>query len=81
MDNELFFIVNPNSGNSKDRIWDEISAYMTEKGINFGCYLTKSANNAVNAIPQILSEGHRNLIVLGGDGTTNAVVNGIFSQT
>ena len=69
MDNELFFIVNPNSGNSKGRIWDEISTYMTEKGINFGCYLTKSANDAVNAIPQILSEGHRNLIVLGGDGT------------
>lgn len=81
MDNELFFIVNPNSGNSKGRIWDEISAYLTEKNINFGCYLTKSANDAINVIPQILSQGHKNLIVLGGDGTTNEVVNGIFSQT
>ena len=81
MDNELFFIVNPNSGNSKGRIWDEISAYLTEKNINFGYYLTKSAGDAIINIPRILAEGHRNLIVLGGDGTTNEVVNGIFAQT
>ena len=81
MDNELFFIVNPNSGNSKGRIWEEISAYLTENNIKFGCYLTKSAGDAIVYIPKILAEGHRNLIVLGGDGTTNEVVNGIFSQT
>ena len=81
MDNELFFIVNPNSGSNKGRIWDEISAYLTENNIKFGCYLTKSAGDAIDNIPKILAEGHRNLIVLGGDGTTNEVVNGIFSQT
>ena len=68
MDNELFFIVNPNSGSNKGRIWDEISAYLTENNIKFSCYLTKSAGDAIVNIPKILAEGHRNLIVLGGDG-------------
>ena len=78
MDNELFFIVNPNSGNDKGRIWKEILAYLDEKGIQYGHYLTKSAGDAIVNIPRILAEGYRNLIVLGGDGTTNEVVNGIF---
>ena len=78
---DLFFIVNPNSGNDKGRIWKEILAYLDEKGIEYGHYLTKSAGDAIINIPRILAEGYRNLIVLGGDGTTNEVVNGIFSQT
>jgi YegS/Rv2252/BmrU family lipid kinase len=78
---DLFFIVNPNSGNDKGRIWKEILAYLDEKGIQYGHYLTKSAGDAIVNIPRILADGYRNLIVLGGDGTTNEVVNGIFSQT
>ena len=78
---DLFFIVNPNSGNDKGRIWKEILAYLDEKGIEYGHYLTKSAGDAIVNIPRILAEGYRNLIVLGGDGTTNEVVNGIFLQT
>jgi YegS/Rv2252/BmrU family lipid kinase len=78
---DLFFIVNPNSGNDKGRIWKEILAYLDEKGIQYGHYLTKSAGDAIVNIPRILADRYRNLIVLGGDGTTNEVVNGIFSQT
>lgn len=81
MNNDLFFIVNPNSGNDKGRIWKEIFSYLDEKGIKYSHYLTKSAGDAIENIPRILAEGYRNLIVLGGDGTTNEVVNGIFSQT
>ena len=81
MNNDLFFIVNPNSGNDKGRIWKEIFSYLDEKGITYSHYLTKAAGDAIENIPRILAEGYRNLIVLGGDGTTNEVVNGIFSQT
>ena len=81
MDSNLFFIVNPNSGNDKGRIWKEIFSYLDEKGIQYNHYLTKSAGDAIVNIPRILNEGHRNIIVLGGDGTTNEVLNGIFSQT
>ncbi|MBO7572572.1 MAG: diacylglycerol kinase family lipid kinase [Bacteroidales bacterium] len=81
MNNDLFFIVNPNSGNDKGRIWKEIFSYLDEKGIKYSHYLTKAAGDAIENIPRILAEGYRNLIVLGGDGTTNEVVNGIFSQT
>lgn len=81
MNDNLFFIVNPNSGNDKGRIWNEVFKYLDDKGIEYGHYLTKSAGDATQNIHDILQKGYRNIVVMGGDGTTNEVVNGIFSQT
>ena len=81
MNNELFFIVNPNSGNDKGRIWKDVFNYLDTNNVNYNYYLTKSANDAAENIQRILQVGYRNIVVMGGDGTTNEVVNGIFSQT
>ena len=81
MKEELFFIINPNAGSNKNEKWKEIFSYLNEKGVAYNYYLTKSRNDAISNVPRFIEEGYRNFVVVGGDGTTNEVVNGIFSQT
>lgn len=81
MKEELFFIINPNAGSNKNEKWKEIFEYLDEKKIAYNYYLTKSQNDAISNVPKFIEEGYRNFVVVGGDGTTNEVVNGIFSQT
>ncbi len=81
MSKELFFVINPNAGNNKNDKWKNILSYLDTKNIPYNYYLTKSKNDAIERTPEFIKKGYRDFIVVGGDGTTNEVVNGIFSQT
>lgn len=61
--------------------WKEISDYIDSKQVKYDVYFTKSQNDAIVNVPRLIHEGYRNFVVVGGDGTTNEVINGIFSQT
>lgn len=78
---EWFVIVNPNAGKRKgEKDWLEIAAQLTAAGIEFVSVFTEHRGHAVMLIRKYIENGYRNIIVVGGDGTLNEVVNGIFTQ-
>lgn len=72
-------IVNPasSSGRGKSK-WDKLESRFKQGGIPYKVYFSSSANT-VEKICRELTSGEEmcDLVVLGGDGTMNAVVNGI----
>jgi len=78
---EWFVIVNPNAGKRKgEKDWLEIAALLTDAGIRFVNVFTEHRDHAVILTRKYVENGYRNIIVVGGDGTLNEVVNGIFTQ-
>jgi YegS/Rv2252/BmrU family lipid kinase len=74
-------IVNPNAGVKKGvRDWPLISRLLNTAGISHLCVLTEHRNHANQLAGEFIEEGYRNIAVVGGDGTMNEVVNGIFLQ-
>ena len=82
MENQWLIIANPASGNGAVRKnLSEIERVFTEKKIPFTLRCS-TYSREVTAIVQkaILTEGYRKIIGIGGDGTMNEIVNGIFQQ-
>jgi diacylglycerol kinase (ATP) len=75
------FIVNPNAGSRKGaKDWPEISWFLNEAGLDHVCLLTEHRDHANHLAMEFVEKGFRNIAVVGGDGTMNEVVNGIFMQ-
>jgi diacylglycerol kinase (ATP) len=78
---EWFTIVNPNAGNGKGKKdWDRISGLFAKSGIPVNAIFTGKKGEAIDFTRTALSDGFRKIISVGGDGTLNEVVNGIFTQ-
>jgi len=78
---EWVVLVNPNAGKRKgEKDWLEIAALLTAAGIEFVNVFTEHRGHAVVLTRKYVENGYRNIIVVGGDGTLNEVVNGIFTQ-
>jgi len=74
-------IVNPNAGVKKGvKDWPLISRLLNSAGISHLCVLTEHRDHANQLAGEFILEGYRNIAVVGGDGTMNEVVNGIFLQ-
>ena len=74
-------IVNPKAGlghGLKD--WPVISNQLNRSGVEFSCVFTEKKYHAVELTVKAISDGYRKIVVIGGDGTVNEVVNGIFIQ-
>ncbi len=81
MNNEYFVIINPNAGNGRGKAdWPAIKEMLSNQGLAFKSMFTKAVNHARETCIDKINEGQRRFIVVGGDGTLNEVVNGIFSQ-
>lgn len=79
--NEWFVIVNPNAGRRRgEKDWLEIARLLTEAGLEFTSVFTDAPNHAVKLSRKYIDAGFRKIIVVGGDGTLNEVINGIFMQ-
>ena len=79
--NKWLVIVNPNAGKRRgERDWTEISGLLTEAGFEFIAEFTKHRDHAISLTQDYIRQGIRKIIVVGGDGTLNEVVNGIFIQ-
>ncbi|NTV84314.1 MAG: diacylglycerol kinase family lipid kinase [Bacteroidales bacterium] len=80
-ENRWLVIVNPNAGKRKgEKDWPEISALLTEAGFDFVHEFTAHRDHAATLAEQYIRQGFQQIIVVGGDGTMNEVVNGIFRQ-
>jgi YegS/Rv2252/BmrU family lipid kinase len=74
-------IVNPNAGVKKGgKDWPLISRLLNSADISHLCVLTEHRDHANQLAYEFIEEGYRNIVVVGGDGTMNEVVNGIFLQ-
>lgn len=79
------FIINPNSSSGKGiRYWQTVKKELEERNIPHSAAITKYSGHATKLAEQICrnNTGIKDIIVLGGDGTINEVINGIddFSQ-
>ncbi|MBQ8055600.1 MAG: diacylglycerol kinase family lipid kinase [Paludibacteraceae bacterium] len=73
-------IANPHKGNwIKNRQWGKIECYLKEKQIDFQVFFTEYAGHPRVIAKNLVEQGYKNILVVGGDGTLNEVVNGIFS--
>ena len=75
-----YFIVNYTGGSGKaKKTWDRVHFLLKQKGINYKAYVTKYTGHATELAKRIseLEEEDIRLVVVGGDGTINEVLNGI----
>ena len=78
---EWYAIVNPNAGNGKGkRDWDRISGLFEKENIPVFSQYTQKKGHAIDFARKAINTGFRKIISVGGDGTLNEVVNGIFTQ-
>ena len=78
---DWFLIVNPNAGNGKGKKdWERISALFVKEEIPVQAKFTTKKGQAIEFARDAMEKGFRQIISVGGDGTLNEVVNGIFSQ-
>lgn len=74
------FIINSSSRSGRGiRIWTKVKAELTKKQVNFICYFTSYKGHAMEIAADICQNntGIKTIVVLGGDGTLNEVINGI----
>jgi len=74
-------IVNPNAGSGKGKKdWDRISGIFSKYNIAIVPHFTEKKGAAKDLASEAANDGFRKIISVGGDGTLNEVVNGLFSQ-
>ena len=73
-------IVNPNTGVKKgSKDWPKILGMLKEEGVDFDFRVTENKGHAIRIVSEGISNGFRNICVVGGDGTLNEVLNGIMT--
>jgi YegS/Rv2252/BmrU family lipid kinase len=74
-------IINPNAGARRgQKDWPGISEILKKEGFGFTSILTTHRGHATDLSREQILKGYKKIIVVGGDGTLNEVVNGIFQQ-
>ncbi len=81
-DKKWLVVVNPNAGRRKGLIdWEKISGILEHHNLQFTSVFTERPGHATEiTIKYLEQEGYKKIVVVGGDGTMNEVVNGIFGQ-
>jgi YegS/Rv2252/BmrU family lipid kinase len=80
--NEWLVIVNPNAGKGKGKKdWEKISGFLKKENILFTVIFTEKKGHAINLSLEGISSGFRKILTVGGDGTLNEVLNGVFLNT
>jgi YegS/Rv2252/BmrU family lipid kinase len=76
---EWLVIVNPNAGNGKGKKdWDKISDLLKNEALPYDVNFTERKGHAIHFTIEGIAAGYRKIITVGGDGTLNEVVNGVF---
>jgi len=79
--NSWLTIVNPNAGSKKgEKDWHKIAKHLRKAAIPFTEIFTVSKGHAVEITHENILKGIRRFLIVGGDGTLNEVINGIYNQ-
>lgn len=77
--NKWYIIVNPKAGSNKCKEdWPKIKALLEQSRFDFEYAVTEYQCHAIELVQDAVEKGFRNFISVGGDGTLNEVINGIF---
>ena len=72
-------ILNPNAQDHKGLAhWNEVAAKFEQQNIRYELHQANGSRKGIDIAQKLRQEGHRHLMVVGGDGTINEVVNGIM---
>lgn len=75
-------ILNPVAGRGfSNRAETEICRYLKAEGLTFDLVYTERKGHAIELAKQAAAEGFEVVAAVGGDGTTNEVINGVASAT
>jgi len=78
---EVDAIINPASGNGRtQRVWPGVAGRLRARGITVREHLTSAPGDATRLARDLVLGGAREILVAGGDGTLNEVVNGLFDD-
>ena len=80
--NKWLVVVNPKASVGKSgKDWPFIKQLLINEGLDFDDILTEYPRHAIEIVRNaIVEKGYRKFIAVGGDGTNNEVINGIFIQ-
>lgn len=74
-------IVNPNAGSGKcQKNWPTIQKLIKRAKLDTDAKFTERKGHAIEITKDLIDQGFKKIIVIGGDGTLNEVVNGIFTH-
>ena len=75
------FIVNPNARTGKgEKIWHMVETQLDARGVDYSAYFTEHPRHGTELARKLTYDDiPRNLVVIGGDGSMNEVVNGIVN--
>jgi YegS/Rv2252/BmrU family lipid kinase len=77
--NEWLVIVNPNAGHGRGKKdWPVIASLLDKYDIQYKVCFTLTRRHAIVLTQEGILDGYRKIIAIGGDGTLNEIVNGIF---
>ncbi|RPH32213.1 MAG: diacylglycerol kinase family lipid kinase [Bacteroidales bacterium] len=81
MADRWYVIINPLAGSGKGRTdWPLIESLLKAKGIDFDFAFTTHKYHSVELTVNAINQGYKKLVAVGGDGTLNEMVNGVFIQ-
>ncbi len=77
------FIVNPKSRSGRGgMIWNLVEPELKKRRIDYQVFYTQHERHAMEITAEITADGQgHTLVVVGGDGTVNEVVNGIYDYS
>jgi diacylglycerol kinase family enzyme len=80
--NKWLVVVNPKASvGQAGEDWPNIKQILINEGFEFDDVLTEYPQHAIEIVHNAITEkGYRKFISVGGDGTNNEIINGIFGQ-
>lgn len=74
-------IVNLTAGDGRCRkLWKDVEGYLRNNGVSFTPFFTEQPGHATLLACQAVEQGYEVVVSMGGDGTLNEVVNGLYGK-
>jgi len=74
-------IINPSAGNGKaGKVWKNIEIALNQANLDFSLHRSERTLHCTEIAKQLIEQGARKLIGIGGDGTNHEIINGLMQQ-